>query len=196
MSVFIPYLILAYLIGAIPTGLLLTRITGGGDIRNSGSGNIGATNVYRTAGRKLGVLTLIGDALKGVLPVLFAVLVLGYDDSRLGAVAIAAFLGHCYPVYIGFKGGKGVATALGIYLVLSPLAVLGAFLIFAGLVWKWRYISLGSICAAAAIPGLVYLFERSVPLLLATLIISGLVILRHHANIGRLLKGTENRFKT
>jgi glycerol-3-phosphate acyltransferase PlsY len=195
MTFFVLYLIVAYLIGAIPTGLLLTRLTGGGDIRKSGSGNIGATNVYRTAGRKMGILTLVGDALKGVLPVLFAMTVLHYDDSRLGAVAIAAFLGHCYPVYIGFKGGKGVATALGIYLVLSPLAVLVAFLIFAGLLWKWRYVSLGSICAAAAIPGLVFLFQRSVPLLLATLVISGIVIIRHHGNIRRLLDGTENRFK-
>ncbi|MEZ4598356.1 MAG: glycerol-3-phosphate 1-O-acyltransferase PlsY [Syntrophotaleaceae bacterium] len=195
MILFILYLVVAYLIGAIPTGLLLTRLTGGGDIRKSGSGNIGATNVYRTAGRKLGILTLVLDALKGVLPVLFAMAVLHYDDSRLGAVAIAAFLGHCYPVYIGFKGGKGVATALGIYLVLSPLAVLVAFLIFAGLLWKWSYVSLGSICAAAAIPVLVYLFEGSVPLLLATLVISGIVIVRHRGNIKRLVDGTENRFK-
>jgi glycerol-3-phosphate acyltransferase PlsY len=194
MIVFVLYLVLAYLIGAIPTGLLLTRLTGGGDIRSVGSGNIGATNVYRTAGRKLGVLTLIGDALKGLLPVLVAATLLSYSDERLGAVAIAAFLGHCYPVYIGFKGGKGVATALGIYLVLSPLAVLGAFLVFAGLLWKWRYVSLGSICAAASIPLLVYLVERSLPLLLATLVISGIVILRHRSNISRLINGTENRF--
>jgi glycerol-3-phosphate acyltransferase PlsY len=194
MAIFVLYLILAYLIGAIPTGLLLTRLTGGGDIRSVGSGNIGATNVYRTAGRKLGILTLIGDALKGLLPVLVAATLLSYSDERLGAVAIAAFIGHCYPVYIGFKGGKGVATALGIYLVLSPLAVLGAFLVFAGLLWKWRYVSLGSICAAASIPLLVYLVERSVPLLLATLVISGIVILRHRSNISRLINGTENRF--
>jgi glycerol-3-phosphate acyltransferase PlsY len=194
MSFFL-MLIAAYLIGAIPTGVVLTRLTGAGDIRKTGSGNIGATNVYRTAGRKLGVLTLIGDALKGLLPVLFAGAVLHYPSSQIGLVAIAAFLGHCYPVYLGFKGGKGVATALGIFLVLSPLAVLGAFVLFALLVWKWRYISLGSISAAAAIPGLIYLTERSLPLLLATLVISAIVIIRHRANIERLLKGTENRFK-
>jgi glycerol-3-phosphate acyltransferase PlsY len=194
MSFFL-MLIAAYLIGAIPTGVVLTRLTGAGDIRKTGSGNIGATNVYRTAGRKLGVLTLIGDALKGLLPVLFAGAVLHYPSSQIGLVAIAAFLGHCYPVYLGFKGGKGVATALGIFLVLSPLAVLGAFVLFALLVWKWRYISLGSISAAAAIPGLIYLTERSLPLLLATVVISAIVIIRHRANIERLLKGTENRFK-
>ncbi len=196
MMTFIIVLLAAYLIGAIPTGLLLTRLAGGGDIRNTGSGNIGATNVYRTVGRKLGALTLVGDAAKGALPVLLAVTVLGYDHSHTGAVAVAAFLGHCFPVYLGFKGGKGVATALGIYLVLSPPAMLGAFLVFVGLVWKWRYISLGSISAAAAIPLLVWLFEGSLPLLLATLVISCIVILRHRTNIQRLLRGSENKFKT
>ena len=197
MSVFLFVLVLlaAYLIGAIPTGLLLTHLAGGGDIRNSGSGNIGATNVYRTVGRKLGALTLVGDAAKGALPVLAAIFLLNYDPSRTGAVAVAAFLGHCFPIYLGFKGGKGVATALGIYLVLSPLAVLCAFLLFVGLVWKWRYISLGSISAAAAIPLLVWLFEGSLPLLLATLVISCIVILRHRTNIQRLMHGNENKFK-
>lgn len=193
MISFICILLIAYLVGAIPTGLLLTRLTGGGDIRKTGSGNIGATNVYRTS-RKLGVLTLIGDALKGVLPVLAVITLLDFDHAATGAVAVAAFLGHCFPIYLGFKGGKGVATALGIYLVLSPLAVLGAFLLFAGLVWKWGYISLGSISAAAAIPLFVWLTRGSLPLLLATLVISSIVILRHRPNIQRLLHGTENKF--
>ncbi len=193
--IFALVLLAAYLIGAIPTGLLLTRLVGGGDIRNSGSGNIGATNVYRTVGRKLGALTLVGDALKGALPVLLAINLLGYDALHAGAVAVAAFLGHCFPVYLGFKGGKGVATALGVYLVLSPLAVLGAFLLFVGLVWKTRYISVGSISAAAAIPVLVWFTTGSLPLLLATLIISSIVILRHRTNIQRLFAGTENKFK-
>ncbi|OEU50279.1 MAG: acyl-phosphate glycerol 3-phosphate acyltransferase [Desulfuromonadales bacterium C00003096] len=195
MTSFVLVLLAAYLIGAIPTGLLLTRLTGGGDIRQTGSGNIGATNVYRTGGPKLGVLTLIGDAFKGLLPVLLASTLLDYDPIHTGAVAVAAFLGHCFPVYLGFKGGKGVATALGIYLVLSPLAVLGAFLIFAGLVWKLRYISVGSISAAAAIPLLVWLTTRSLPLLLTTIVISSIVVLRHRTNIQRLFAGTENKFK-
>jgi glycerol-3-phosphate acyltransferase PlsY len=195
MMIFALVLLAAYLIGAIPTGLLLTRMVGGGDIRNSGSGNIGATNVYRTIGRKLGALTLVGDALKGALPVLLAINLFGDNTNQIGAVAVAAFLGHCFPVYLGFKGGKGVATALGVYLVLSPLAVLGAFLLFVGLVWKTRYISLGSISAAAAIPVLVWFTTGSLPLLLATLIISSIVILRHRANIQRLFAGTENKFK-
>ncbi len=126
---------------------------------------------------------------------LAATALFGDNLNQVGAVAVAAFLGHCYPVYPGFKGGKGVATALGVYLVLSPLAVLGAFLIFAGLVWKIRYISLGSISAAAAIPVLVWLTTGSLPLLLATLVISSIVILRHRANIQRLFAGTENKFK-
>ncbi|APG29063.1 acyl-phosphate glycerol 3-phosphate acyltransferase [Syntrophotalea acetylenivorans] len=193
--IFALVLLTAYLIGAIPTGLLLTRMVGGGDIRNSGSGNIGATNVYRTIGRKLGALTLVGDALKGALPVLAANTLFGDNLYQVGAVSVAAFLGHCFPVYLGFKGGKGVATALGVYLVLSPLAVLGAFLTFAGLVWKTRYISVGSISAAAVIPVLVWFTRGSLPLLLATLIISSIVILRHRTNIQRLFAGTENKFK-
>ncbi|MGE4543393.1 MAG: glycerol-3-phosphate 1-O-acyltransferase PlsY [Pedobacter sp.] len=195
MTIFYFTLIAAYLIGAIPTGVVLTRLFGATDIRNSGSGNIGATNVYRVAGKKLGVLTLLGDALKGAVPVLIAMKLLGLGDAQVGAVAAAAFIGHCYPVYLRFKGGKGVATALGIFLVLSPLAVLGAFIIFALLLWKWRYVSLGSITAAAAIPLLVYLNSGSLSLIVTTLFISLVVIVRHHQNIQRLLNGSENRFK-
>lgn len=195
MTTFVLALLAAYLIGAIPTGVLLTRLVGATDIRNSGSGNIGATNVYRVAGKKLGVLTLIGDALKGAVPVLIAMQLPEFGPAKFCAVAAAAFLGHCYPVYLKFKGGKGVATALGIFLVLSPLAVLGAFAIFAFLLWKWSYVSLGSICAAAAIPILVYFTDGRTPLVVTTLFISLVVILRHYRNIQRLLAGNENRFK-
>ncbi|PLY03031.1 MAG: acyl-phosphate glycerol 3-phosphate acyltransferase [Desulfuromonas sp.] len=187
-------LICAYLIGAIPTGVILTRIAGGEDIRKAGSGNIGATNVYRVAGRKLGVITLIGDCLKGVIPVLVAQQFFGLEQGALGLVALAAFLGHCYPVYLGFKGGKGVATALGIFLVLSPLTILVDLILFALILWKWRFISLASISAAAATPFLLLYFSRSLPLFFATLIIAGMVIWRHRANIERLCNGSENRF--
>lgn len=187
-------IVTAYLIGAIPTGIILTRLTGGEDIRQAGSGNIGATNVYRVAGKRLGVLTLVGDALKGALPVLAADL-LGLGTGTVALVAVAAFLGHCYPVYLGFKGGKGVATALGIFLVLSPLSVLGAFVVFALVVWKWRYISLGSICAAGIVPLLVLLIEGSASLFSASLFIAGMVVYRHRSNIDRLIKGTENKFQ-
>jgi acyl phosphate:glycerol-3-phosphate acyltransferase len=191
---FLLVLLGAYLLGAIPTGVILTRLAGIGDVRQAGSGNIGATNVYRVAGRGLGLLTLLGDALKGVIPLLLVIHLLQSQPWQVGAVAVAAFLGHCFPVYLGFKGGKGVATALGIFLVLSPLSVLVALIVFALLLWKWRYVSLGSVAAALLIPFLVLLFEASWPLFVATLAISALVILRHRANIERLLAGTENRF--
>ncbi|PKN13028.1 MAG: acyl-phosphate glycerol 3-phosphate acyltransferase [Deltaproteobacteria bacterium HGW-Deltaproteobacteria-4] len=187
-------ILVAYLIGAIPCGVLLTRFFGGGDIRNAGSGNIGATNVYRVAGKKLGILTLLGDLLKGAIPVAFAKFALLLPEWVVAAVAVAAFLGHCYPVYLGFKGGKGVATALGIYLILSPLAVLIAMVLFGGILYKTRYVSLGSIAAATLLPFLVLFINRSHELLAASLLISILVILRHSANIRRLLDGTESRF--
>jgi glycerol-3-phosphate acyltransferase PlsY len=187
-------IIVAYLIGAIPSGVVLTRLTGAADIRTAGSGNIGATNVYRVAGKKLGLLTLIGDILKGALPVLAAQSWLQLDPAGVALVAVAAYLGHCYPVYLGFKGGKGVATALGIFLVLSPPAVLIAIGLFALLLWKWRYVSLGSICAAAVFPWLVLIFEREGHLFAASLAIGGFVIYRHRANIDRLIRGDENKF--
>ncbi len=191
---FIATLVASYLIGASPCGVVLTRLTGAGDVRQSGSGNIGATNVYRTAGRKLGILTLAGDIAKGVAPTLYAV---GAEMSaeRVALVACVTFLGHLYPVYIGFRGGKGVATALGIYLVLSPLSVLFAGILFVALVWIWRYVSLGSISAAASVPALIFFVEGSLPLLSASVFISVMVIWRHRDNIRRLLAGTENTFR-
>ncbi len=188
-------LVAAYLIGAIPTGIILTRLTGGEDIRKAGSGNIGATNVYRVAGRKLGVITLIGDALKGVVPLLIASQGFGLQGAALALVGLAAFVGHCYPVYLGFKGGKGVATALGVFLVLSPKAILCAFILFALVLCRWRFISLSSVSAAAAAPFLVLLFEGSFSFFLASLMISGIVIWRHRENIERLRAGSENKFK-
>ncbi len=185
----------AYLIGAIPTGVVLTKLVGGEDIRNAGSGNIGATNVYRVAGRKLGVMTLLGDCLKGVIPLVIAIQGFHLSEMGVALVALAAFIGHCYPVYLGFKGGKGVATALGIFLVLSPWSVLCVLGVFVLVLWKWRYISLASISAAAAIPWLILVFEGSAILFGATLLIAALVIWKHRANIERLRSGTENKFK-
>ena len=188
-------LLAAYLIGAIPTGVILTRLAGSEDIRSAGSGNIGATNVYRVAGRKLGIITLIGDCLKGVIPLVVAIQFFHLTTAGVALVALAAFIGHCYPIYLGFKGGKGVATALGIFLVLSPVSVICVLLVFVFILWKWRYISLASISAAAAIPFLVFLFEGSPTLFGATLLIVALVIWKHRANIERLRSGTENKFK-
>ena len=183
----------AYLLGSIPTGLLLGKLYGI-DVRKEGSGNIGATNLYRTVGRKVGIITLIGDCLKGLLPVLLA-WKLGLLEPMQAWVGLAAFCGHVFSVFLLFKGGKGVATALGVYLALAPLAVLGALAVFILLVAIWRYISLGSIVAAAAMPLIIFFRPHSNELLIATALISAIVIIKHHTNISRLLAGTESRFK-
>jgi glycerol-3-phosphate acyltransferase PlsY len=183
----------AYLLGSIPTGLLLGKLYGI-DVRKEGSGNIGATNLYRTAGRKVGIITLLGDCLKGMVPVLLA-WKLGYAEPMQAWIGLAAFCGHVFSIFLLFKGGKGVATALGVYLALDPLALLGALAVFVILVAIWRYISLGSIVAAAVMPFFIYLRPHSTELLLATALISAIVIIKHHANISRIVAGTESRFK-
>jgi glycerol-3-phosphate acyltransferase PlsY len=186
--------IAAYLVGSIPTGLLLARLMGGVDIRTTGSGNIGATNVSRTLGWKVGVLTLLGDCLKGVVPVLVA-RHFGVTEGWLALTAFAAFAGHVYTVFLRFKGGKGVATALGVFLALSPLSVAGAVVIFALMLWKWRYVSLGSITAAAAMPLLVALIDRRGLIFLMSIAIATIVVWKHRENISRLKSGTESKFK-
>jgi glycerol-3-phosphate acyltransferase PlsY len=186
-------LITAYLLGSIPTGLLLAKAAGV-DIRSSGSGNIGATNVYRTLGRSVGVLTLIGDCLKGLLPVVAASW-LGMSDAWLAAIGLAAFLGHIYTLFLSFKGGKGVATALGVFLAVSPAAVAAVLLIFVAVVWKWRYISLGSIIAAMAMPILIAIFDPRPAIIAMTVVIALLVVWKHRENIKRLKDGTESKFK-
>ena len=183
----------AYLIGSIPTGYLLGKAYGI-DVRQEGSGNIGATNLYRTVGRKVGIYTLIGDCLKGFLPVLVASY-LGYQENVQALIALAAVCGLVFSVFMRFKGGKGVATALGVFLALNPIAVLGALVAFVLCVVVWRYISLGSIVAAAVMPVMIYLRPHGTPLLIATALIAVIVILKHHANISRLVAGTESKFK-
>lgn len=183
----------AYLLGSIPTGLLLGRLYGI-DVRQEGSGNIGATNLYRTVGRKVGIITLVGDCLKGMLPVLLA-WQLGMTEPMQAWIGLAAFCGHVFSIFLLFKGGKGVATALGVYLALAPLAVLGALAVFILLVLIWRYISLGSIVAAAVMPVMIWFRPHTLQLLIATALISAIVIIKHHTNISRLIAGTESRFK-
>ncbi len=183
----------AYLIGSIPTGLLLGKAYGI-DVRKEGSGNIGATNLYRTVGRKVGIITLIGDCLKGLLPVL-VVKASSFPPELAAWVGLAAFCGHVFSLFLKFKGGKGVATALGVFLALASLAVAIAIGLFAVLMFVWRYVSLGSISAAAAMPLAVYLLGGSPTITIVTLVIALIVIVRHRENIGRLLSGTENRFK-
>ena len=194
-TLFFPVLAAVYLVAAIPTGIVLAKIMGYDDVRSKGSGNIGATNVYRVAGKLPGVLTLLGDIAKGFLPLLLVRELCDPTAAQLGTAGAVAILGHCYPIYLRFRGGKGVATALGIFLVLAPGAVLGGavvFLISAGLS---RFVSLGSILAAAAMPILVLLFGHPRAIFVSTLFIALLVVWRHRTNLRRLLDGTENRFK-
>ena len=192
MLVNVLLVIFAYLLGSIPTGLVLSKALAGIDPRQGGSRNIGATNVMRTAGKALGAVTLIGDVLKGVIPVVI-VLLLERGEAWVAGVGMAAFLGHCFPIYIGFKGGKGVATALGIYLPLAPLAVLVNIFVFAGAVGISRMVSVGSISAAIAMPLLIWLWGYPLPYLILSLCVDAIIIYRHKENIKRLMKGRENR---
>ena len=184
----------AYLVGSIPTGLLLAKGLGGVDIRETGSGNIGATNVYRTLGRKVGLLTLVGDCLKGLVPVLIAGLI-GMSALWVSLIGLSAFLGHVYTVFLGFKGGKGVATALGVFLAVSPLSVLSALAVFSLVLYKWRYVSLASITAAAAMPSLLALIDGRPEIVGMSLLIAAMVIVKHMENIKRLKSGTESKFR-
>ena len=192
---FIVVLIVIYLIAAVPTGIVLAKVMGYEDVRDKGSGNIGATNVYRVAGKLAGVLTLAGDILKGFLPLLACKTWLAPTPAQLGIACAMAIVGHCYPVYLKFRGGKGIATALGIFLVMSPFAVLGAAIVFGITVATTRFISLGSVLAAMSAPLLVLMLNQPQPIFLATLLIAALIVWRHRSNIKRLMDGSEDRFK-
>ena len=188
-------IIASYFIGAIPTGVVLARAFSGKDIRQEGSGNIGATNVTRVLGKKFGALTLVGDLLKGFLPVWVG----SYLVSSLNVVCLmgcAAFLGHLFPVYLKFKGGKGVATALGVFLYLSPIVILVEIIVFVFVVGIWRYVSLGSLIAAASMPLLLVIIGSPKPVVLLSMAFALLIFIKHKANIQRLLNGTENKFGT
>ena len=194
---------LAYLLGSIPFGYLLVRLRGGGDVRETGSGGTGATNVTRRAGKGVGLLTLLLDALKGMAAVLVARAVLGASSEWwVCAAAVAAVLGHVFPVWLRFRGGKGVATGLGVFLVLAPLATLCALVVFVAVVWLWRFVSLGSITAAAVLPLAVWalssagLSDRVAPPVLAVAVTgAALIVYMHRANIGRLFRGEESKLK-
>jgi glycerol-3-phosphate acyltransferase PlsY len=183
---------LAYLCGAIPFGLLLAR-RAGVDVRRRGSGNIGATNVARTAGTGLGVATLVADALKGALPVLVA-RGLGAGLVLQAGTGLAALAGHVYPVTLRFRGGKGVATALGVLAVLSPPATAVAFIVFAAVVVLTRWVSLASILAATSTPAAAWLLGSPTPVVVASVLMAALVVWRHAENLRRLRAGTEPRF--
>ena len=190
-------LVFAYLLGSIPFGLVFTRIFTSVDIRQEGSGNIGATNVRRIAGTSIGLLTLACDVLKGVVPVYIA-MVMSYSSHLVYEIfvcltALCAFSGHLYPVYMKFKnGGKGVATALGCFLVLSPVACLAALLAFLLVALSSNHVSAGSLSAAAVMPVAVWIKTNSPVMTTCTAVISIFIIYRHKDNIKRLLAGTEN----
>jgi glycerol-3-phosphate acyltransferase PlsY len=183
----------AYLLGSVPVGVLLAR-TKGADPRKIGSGNIGATNVMRAAGKTTGALTLVGDILKGFLPVVFA-FVLDEPLLVIAAVGLAAFLGHLFPIFLMFKGGKGVATALGVYLSLDPFAVLIAAIVFVLVLLKWRFVSLGSLVGVAVMPLVLYLFNAPDYYIYLALIIGALIFIKHRDNIRRLVAGTESKLE-
>ena len=198
-------LVAAYLLGSIPFGYLIVRAKEGGDVRESGSGGTGATNVSRRAGKLAGIITLLLDAAKGALAVWLARFILSPDmgiNWWVAAAAIIAVFGHCFPVWLGFRGGKGVATGVGVFLSLSPLALACAASVFLLVVWATRYVSLGSITAAAAFPLCVLLLKffggtkaPGAPVMCAAIVCGALIIFMHRANIVRLLNGTESKFK-
>jgi glycerol-3-phosphate acyltransferase PlsY len=188
----------AYLLGSIPFGLLLVKAQGGPDIRSIGSGNIGAANVARNAGPLAGALTLLLDAGKGYLAVWLAARETGGNGHWMMAAAVAAVIGHVFPIWLRFNGGKGVATSLGVFLPICWQAVVAAAVLWLLVVGFFRYSSLGSIAAAAAMPMLVYLFYAphrapATYVSLCTVFISALVIVMHRPNIQRLLTGNEHR---
>lgn len=230
-------IVIAYLLGSIPFGYLIVRATQGADVRETGSGGTGATNVSRRAGKAAGVMTLVLDALKGAAAVAIAKLFLGLPIFRgvrhagpslptlggnnlgehvlighagspedvhwwVAAAAIAVILGHIFPVWLRFRGGKGVATGVGVFLMLAPIAVAMAVLVFVVVVMLTRYVSLGSILAAVAIPLFVLLqhefirpIESLAPIISAAIAGAALIVFAHRENIERLIRGTESKFK-
>src|ERR1017187_387752 len=195
--------IFAYLLGSIPFGYLIVRWQKGVDVRSTGSGSTGATNVMRNLGIIGFVATFILDVGKGILAVLLAShltssnprwIPLSGDPKWIACASIAAILGHCFPVWLKFRGGKGVATGVGVFIALAPLQVALALLIFAAAVGIWRYISLGSIAGSAAFPLLVYLMKHPpMPIVYGAAGGAMIIIAMHHANIRRLLTGTESK---
>ncbi len=186
---------LAYILGSMPFGLVVARLFGGPDPRSVGSGNIGATNVSRTTGRAAGLVTLLADIGKGALPTLLAVNLIP-EPALVSMVGLSAFLGHLFPVFLRFRGGKGVATACGVFLIISPPALFLGACVFLVMALSTRYVSVGSISAALSLPLFLAILSGEngyVPLGTAVAI---LVVLKHTENIKRLRKGMENRFRS
>ena len=194
---FLGLLVLSYLLGSIPFGLVVARVLKGPDPRGLGSGNLGAANLYRQLGLKGGGLTLLGDALKGALPVLLARFWLispgPWHEAAVALVGAAAVLGHVFPLYLGFKGGKGVATAFGVVLALCPLAGLSLVLIYLVALYQTRIFSLSALIAAWLSPVAVGLFSDSKAYLLLAAVLSGLILVCHRENLARFFRGEEPR---
>jgi glycerol-3-phosphate acyltransferase PlsY len=188
--------VIAYLVGSLSFAVIVSRAMGLADPRSYGSGNPGATNVLRSGSKGAAIATLALDALKGYLPVLAAVLLadrFGWGNGTVAAVGLAAFLGHLWPVFFRFQGGKGVATAAGVLLAMNPWLGLATLASFAIILFFFRYVSLASIVAAAFAPFYQLLIWGGGPITVATVVMSLLMIWRHSANIQRLLSGTEHR---
>ncbi|MFH0730128.1 MAG: glycerol-3-phosphate 1-O-acyltransferase PlsY [Pseudomonadota bacterium] len=192
----------AYLLGSIPWGLVLTRWVAAEDIRTRGSGNIGATNVVRVAGKAIGALTLVLDMLKGGLPVYWALGVIdhiphAWGEMLVAVVALSAFFGHLFPLFLRFKtGGKGVATAFGCFLAIVPIACGCAMAVFCLMVWRFHYVSAGSLAASLTLPVFIAFWGNSNWLIFAAVVMAVSIFIRHAANIKRLLRGTEPVFGT
>jgi glycerol-3-phosphate acyltransferase PlsY len=185
--------LVAYLIGAVPIGWLVARAFGVRDIRRHGSGNIGATNVLRTAGKLPAITTLLGDVGKGCLAVTLASRLGADDPGVIATAAVAAVAGNCWSVFLRFRGGKGVATGLGVLLTVVPLATLAALPVFLAVVLTTRFVSLGSLLCALCVPLGAWALGYPPAFVLGAVVISAIIAGRHHENIGRLLAGTESR---
>ena len=202
MLIKIVFVLAAYLLGSVPFGYLYVKyvFTEGEDVRSVGSGGIGATNVWRRAGIKAGLLTYLLDVGKGVAAVMLMRVVAQDNYFWIGAAAIAAIVGHILPVFLRFRGGKGVATGVGVYLALAPYSVLTTLVLWAIIVYRTKYVSLGSIVATAAVPlwtllyyGILFPSRHLAAMVIVAVAGCALIVAKHHQNIRRLLKGTENR---
>jgi glycerol-3-phosphate acyltransferase PlsY len=189
-------LIAAYLIGGIPFGYLIVRLTTGRDVRSLGSGNIGATNVLRTTGRAVAVVTLLLDIAKGYCAVWLMAWASNDSPVWMSAAALTVMAGHAYPIFLKFKGGKAVATFIGAFLYLTPIALLAVLILFVAVVASTRYISLGSIVAAGTFPIAVWMIlHPAAAYVVAAFAAGAFIVIRHKANIQRIRAGTENAFR-
>ncbi|WP_457625932.1 glycerol-3-phosphate 1-O-acyltransferase PlsY [Persephonella sp.] len=189
----IAYILITYLVASIPFGYIVGKIFGK-DITKEGSGNIGATNVTRTIGKKAGILVLILDMLKGFIPVFVAKNYLFFDDRFVALIAVTAVVGHCYSVFMKFRGGKGVATGIGVLLALSPKVALIVIILWIGIFLTTGYVSLASVISAFMSWIMMNYIVENYYYTLAALLASFVIIYKHSSNIERLIKGTENRF--